>query len=235
TSIGGETLNLKFIAQFASNETIQIESSFVITTAPNYLPLIIMLIIVGVVAAGTPYYYRGIKEQLIPYVKRKRDARIVRKYRQRPDEIQMKINYCVYCSAKLSDVDMKLLNSDRNSLCEECGKVLTPAHLVVWVPKQKPIDEVVSEKLQKTVKKEELERKKQEVKEAELRRKKETDEKIKRYKEKLKTGQLPLLTMEFCPFCFKHLGALDTRLLRKGDNTWCPHCKKFIEPKLYNK
>ncbi|GAH64243.1 unnamed protein product, partial [marine sediment metagenome] len=140
----------------------------------------------------------------------------------------------VYCSRKLSEVDKKLLNSDRNTFCEKCGELLTPAHTSVWVPKQKSIDEVVSEKMQKVVKKEEIERKKQEVKEAELRRKKETDIKIKRYKEKLKTGPLPPLTMEFCPSCFKHLGELDTRLLKKGESTWCPHCKKFIESKMYN-
>ena len=77
--------------------------------------------------------------------------------------------------------------------------------------------------------------KQREIKEAQLRRKKETDLEIKRYKEKLKTGPLPKLTMENCPHCFKRLDELDTRILRKGNSTSCTHCKKFIEPSMYEK
>ena len=239
TSMHGETLDLTFVAQFASNETIQIEQSFIIQTGPNYLPLIITLVIVGIVAAFSPYYYKGIKGKLIPYVKHKRDARIVRKYRRREDEILIKIDYCLYCSHKLTEVDLKLLNSDQNTLCENCGSPLTPAHLQIFAPKKRSIDEVVSEKMDKyrtaeeEKKKIKLEAKR--IKEEKIKLKREADERIKQYKEKLAKGPLPPLTMEFCPHCFKKIPDIDTRLLKKGQNTWCPHCKKFIEPKHYEK
>jgi len=237
SSINGELFNLTCLAYFASNQTIQVEAGFIIQTAPNYLPLILTIVILSLVLSGVPYYYRGVKDKLIPYVKRKREARIIRKYRHRPDEIKVKIDYCLYCSHKLSEVDLKLLNSNQNTLCEHCGNTLTPRHLEIWVPKQKSIEETVSERLRRKQLKEEqkarLQKAKEEAKQKKERMKKEVDENIRKYKEKLAKSPLPPLSMELCPFCFKHLTELDTRLLQKGNNTWCPHCKKFITPKDY--
>ncbi len=238
-SMDGDTYNLTFVAQFNSNQTLQIKQSFIIHTTPNYFPLILSLIILGAVVASSPYIYKiGVKEKLIPYVKRKLDARVIRSIRKQPDEMKVKIENCIFCFKKLTEGELKALNSNLNTLCEKCGNILKPEYLEISVPKQKSINEVVSEKMKKTNKELDIKRAEQEY----IKSKRTADEKLKQYEKKLTPSTAPVIKsttqtikIEYCPHCFKNLSSTDINILKKGEMTFCSHCKKIIKPEAFGK
>lgn len=229
-ALKSEEFNLTFIAQFESDEAVSFTSSIVFYTTPNYLPLIILLIAIGSVVASVPFIYR----KTAPYVRRKLNARTVRKYLQRSDEgmeesTRIKLDTCPYCHKELTKGELNALNSNLDTLCEKCGKLLRADYLEVSVPKQKSIDEVVSSKM-----------KAYKMKQEEIVEKKKTDQRIKQYKtsltKKISAQTAPRkIEIEYCPHCFNNLSETDISILKKGDMTFCSHCRKILKPEDFGK
>ncbi|MHA1129462.1 MAG: COG1470 family protein [Candidatus Helarchaeota archaeon] len=223
--------NLTLSAQFASNQTLSFEQSILIYTTPNYLPLILSLVIVGAVIASSPYVYKKVS----PYIKRRLKARSLAKLRTgaAPEGIELikiRLETCPFCYRDLTEGELNALNSGLDTLCEKCGNILHPEYLEVTIPKQRSIDEIVSEKMKKYRKKSATKTLK-DLEEEHLERKSAATKKIKQIqRQPIEHKTSKIIEVKFCPKCYKNLSEIDISLLLKGEMTFCGHCKKILKP-----
>ncbi|HUX99815.1 MAG TPA: hypothetical protein VMV49_09695, partial [Candidatus Deferrimicrobium sp.] len=231
-SIKSETYNLTFFAQFASNEIIRIEQSLVIQTSPNYLPFIVLIIAVGSIIASTPYLYK----KTAPYVKRKWNTRIIRKYTKKSEgpEIRIRLETCPHCFKDLTKGEINALNSKLDTLCEKCGNIVKPEYLEVSIPMQKSIDEVVSEKMKKYKEKKEKVKEKDSIlrdpKREIIKPKKIIKINLEESRLQVRSSSPKVIEIKYCPHCFQNLASTDINILSKGDMTFCSHCRKIVKP-----
>ena len=227
-ALKSETFNLTFIAQFGSDESVKITTSLVIYTTPNYLPLILLIVAIGAIAASSPFIYR----KAAPYIKRKLNARTLKKLLPPAEStsmgfIRIRLETCPFCYQDLTKGEIEALNSNLDTMCEKCGNLLKPEYLEVSIPKQKSIDEVVTEKMKKYKRQQEKSPKKP-VKTPRIQPRKKP---ISR-KQVLKPAPKKI-EIQYCPHCFKDLTPLDAKLLKKGELTFCSYCRKIIKPEDY--
>lgn len=214
-NILGETYDLVFSGQFASNQTISIGQTISIETAPNYLPFISMTVLVAVVIGVGVFGTTIIIAVGTPYAREKAEQRKMRKFREKEaKQIRVRIDNCPHCFRRLSEGELKTLNTNLNTLCVKCGKIIRPEFLEISVPKeQQYIHEIVSKKVKK------------------VEEKQKRQESMKQYKEKLDRVTYDLI--KYCPHCRKGLANVEINSLKKGTMTMCSKCGKVVKPEHF--